>query len=304
MRRVAVAVGLAWLIVGLFGAFSYAHDYYVYRGFTPPHDPPHIARGSAVDVSFRSRSLGGKQGYVVYLPAGYASAAARGLRFPVLYLLHGSPGWPRQFLDIARVGMLQDELLDKGQLRPFLIVMPDGRDGSYMSDTEWADTRHGRYASFVLDVVHAVDARWPTIARRGARVLAGNSEGAFGAMNIALRHLDTFGVVESWSGYYKAGRGGVFRRVSPALRQANSPLAYVAGLAPQLRRRPLHAFVYTGDNDEHPGQSIAFAQDLAAAGGDVTFGKFRGRHDWLLWRQQTPRMLRFADRWLSARVRA
>jgi enterochelin esterase-like enzyme len=299
MRRVSVAVGLAWLIVGLFGAFSYAHDYYVYRGFTPPHDPPHVAHGSAVHVSFRSQSLGGKRGYVVYLPAGYAAAAARGLRFPVLYLLHGSPGWPRQFLDIARVGMLQDELLDKGQMRPFLIVMPDGRDGSYMSDTEWADTRHGRYESFVLDVVHAVDARWPTIARRAARALAGNSEGAFGAMNVALRHLETFGVVESWSGYYKAGHGGVFRQLSPALRQANSPVTYVAGIAPRLRRRPLHAFVYTGVQDEHAGQSLAFAHDLAAAGGDVTFGKFSGRHDWLLWRQQTPRMLRFADRWLS-----
>ena len=50
-------------------------------------------------------------------------------------------------------------------------------------EPEWADTPHGRYESFVLDVVRAVDARWPTLADRRHRVLAGNSEGAYAAAN-------------------------------------------------------------------------------------------------------------------------
>jgi enterochelin esterase-like enzyme len=299
MKRVAVVVGLAWLIVGLVGAFSYAHNYYVYRGFTPPHDPPHVQVGKAVVVSFRSRALRARRSYVVYLPAGYAAAAARGARFPALYLLHGTPGGPRQFLDIARVGVLQDMLLARGQAHPFLIVMPDGRDGSYASDTEWADTRHGRYESFVLDVVHDVDTRWPTLPDRAHRGIAGNSEGAYGAMNVGLRHLGTFGVIEAWSGYYVQTRSGPFRHAPPALVRANGPARYVASLAPRLRRDRVQAFVYTGDGDEYRAQSLAFAHALAEAGGWVSFADFHGRHDWRLWRQHAPAMLRFADRWLS-----
>ena len=38
-----------------------------------------------------------------------------------------------------------------------------------------------------------------------------------------------------------------------------------------------------------------------AAGGHVTFSIFKGGHDWRVWRNQTPRMLVYANRWFGAR---
>jgi enterochelin esterase-like enzyme len=301
-RLGAVVLALAWTLGGLYGAASYGHDYYVYRGFDPPHDPPGIAHGREVTLRFASRALGERRSYLAYLPPGYDAAAARGARFPVLYLLHGAPGWPRQFLDIARAGVALDVLVDQHTIRPMLLVMPDGRNGSYRSDTEWADTPRGRYESLVLETVRDVDRRFATQRRRDARAIAGNSEGAYGAVNIALRHLRTFAIAGSWSGYFRQKREGPFARAPDALLVANSPADYVGGLATALARRPFHAYVYTGIVDPDRPKSTAFAQQLHGAGAEVRYVEYAGRHSWRLWRDETPSTLAYADQWFGGDV--
>jgi len=84
----------------------YAHRYDLYRGFPAPKTPAGVAAGTVRTVNFRSPSLGGTHSYVVYLPPHYAQQAARGRRFPVLYLLHGDPGKPDIFI---RAGALAVE---------------------------------------------------------------------------------------------------------------------------------------------------------------------------------------------------
>jgi S-formylglutathione hydrolase FrmB len=176
-----------------------------------------------------------------------------------------------------------------------LVVMPDGRDGSFLSDTEWANTRHGRWEDYVLDVVRAVDARWPTLRARSQRAIAGDSEGGFAAVNVALHHLRTFGTVESWSGYFRARRSGPFKHANAAQVLNNSPADYVWAYVDALRRRPLHAFLYAGRRDKDRHAVAAFAQELQAVDVRVQFALYPGRHEWRLWRDQTPRMLRYAD---------
>lgn len=298
MRRRGV-IGLLtvlWLVVGGFGVYSYAANYYEYRGFPPPHDPPGVTTGKLTKVRFASAALGRTRSYDVYLPPGYAAAKARGQRFGVMYLLHGAPGWPRLFINAGAVGVAMDTLVEQRSITPFLIVMPDGRDGSFGSDTEWADTGHGRYESFVMKVVHAVDRRFPTIADRTHRVIAGNSEGAYAAANLGLRHLDTFGALEAWSGYYRQTRTGVYKKATSAVLRAASPMDYVSALKPEIARLPVCAYLYVGKKDPDARQQAPFAARLRAAGGMVTTAVLPGRHDWRLWRAQTPKMLRWASR--------
>jgi enterochelin esterase-like enzyme len=299
-RRVAVFAAVAWLALGAFGVGSYAHDYYVYRGFGPPHNPPGVPAGSLRKVRFFSPALGGERSYDIYRPPGYAAAAAHGRRFGVLYLLHGSPGWPRLFVDAGALTVAFDTLIAHHRVKPFLIVMPDGRDGTFRSDTEWADTGHGRFESFALDVVLAVDARWPTVSDRRHRVLAGNSEGAYAAANLALRHLATFGAFEAWSGYFRQTRAGVFRHASPATLRANSPLDLAAGLRAAIARAPLHANLYGGAQDPDTRQLAPFAAALRAAGAQVSTDILHGRHDWRLWRRRMPAMVLWAAAQLGA----
>lgn len=259
--------------------------------------------GRLVRESFHSAALHHRRSYLVYTPPGYAQLAARGERFPVLYLLHGAPGSPKQFMDIAGAGVALDEGLKAGTLRPFLIAMPSGSDGSFRSETEWANTPHGRYESLVLETVRSVDARFKTLHGRRFRALGGNSEGGYASVNIALRHPKMFSIAEGWSGYYTERPTGVFARAAPAVLDANDPSFYVPRLTAQLHRYPLHAYLYKGKREPAKvrAQTAAFAVELRRAGGHVKYSVYDGGHDWRLWRRQTPHMLRFANKHFGAR---
>jgi enterochelin esterase-like enzyme len=300
-RLLTMVLTAAVLAGGIFGAWAYGQNYYLYRGFNPPRDPAGVTPGRHTTVSFLSQALGARRSYEIYLPPGYSAAAARGARFPVLYLLHGSPGRPALFVNAAAVGVALDKLLARQAVKPFIIVMPNGSDGTFRSQTEWANTSHGQYESLVLDTVRAVDQRWATHADRGHRAIAGLSEGGFGAVNIALHHLDAFATVESWSGYFKETAQGPFKHASPQLIQANSPAAYVGSMSAQLRRYPLQALLYGGRGDRGSRVIAPFAAQLGAAGGHVRTALYPGGHSWRLWRTSMPAALRFAAVHMGAR---
>ncbi len=294
-------LALVWIGFGVHGAFSYGSAYITYRGFPPPKDPAGVAAGRLVHERFYSTALHHSRSFLVYTPPGYAAAAARGHRFPVLYLLHGSPGRPSQFINIAAAGVALDKGVDAHTVRPMLLVMPDGGDGTFRKETEWANTPHGNYESLVKEIVGTVDQRFATVPRRNFRAIGGNSEGAFAAINLSLRDPSLFSIAEAWSGYGIERPTGAFAHASPALIQANSPVYYLPSKAAQLRRYPLHVFTYSGRTDRGLATRHTLAQELRAAGAHVVFRAFPGHHDWQLWRAHTPEMLRFADHWFGRR---
>jgi enterochelin esterase-like enzyme len=293
-RLVTLVLSAALLGSGVFGAWAYAHNYYLYRGFNPPHDPSGVKAGTLRTVRFFSPALGRQRSYQIYLPAGYSAAAAHGARFPVLYMLHGSPGAPDLLTTVGAAGVSLDTLIARHAVKPFIVVMPDGRDGSFRSATEWANTPHGRYESLVLDTVRAVDKRWATKPDRAHRGIAGLSSGGFAAVNIALHNLGTFSLAESWSGYFQQSAQGPFRHASAQTIQANSPARYVSSMRLQLQRQPLSAFLYGGSHDRGSRAIAPFAAQLRAAGGHVATATYPGGHDWALWRTSMPISLRYA----------
>src|SRR5689334_21970782 len=91
-RLAAGCLLLALSVAGIAGFARYVHDYLLYRGFGPPVATVSPGeQGRITALAFRSRSLGGRLEHaLVYLPAAYRSQPQR--RFPVVYLLHGTPG--------------------------------------------------------------------------------------------------------------------------------------------------------------------------------------------------------------------
>lgn len=288
---VAAALGLA--LIGVIGAYSYWQAYYQHRGFAPVAFLPHARPGRRVTVQFYSQALHREADYLVYLPPGYSN----GERYPVYYLLHGSPGRPEVFWSIASMPVRMDNLISLHRMRPMILVFPDGRiGGSAYSDSEWANTPSGNYASYVIDVVDDVDHRFDTLADRDDRVIAGFSMGAYGATNILLHNLTVFGNLESWSGYYVQTRSGVFAHASQATLNANSPLRYVGQLRSAIAADPVRAFMFVGRDDNDSPQLEPMAQALAGAGGQVTFALYHGGHDWQLWHAHLDQMLELASR--------
>lgn len=292
----------AWLAGGLGGAYGYVSRYMTYRGFATPATPAGVPTGTVRMVSFHTRVVSHGARYVVYLPPHYAQEAARGRRFPVLYLLHGFPGIDTVFVDVGRVHVVENVLLHRHRMRPMIIVMPAGGQGILHGDTEWANTRAGRWENFILSVVGDVDHRFATIRDRQHRGIGGDSEGGYGAVNVGLHHLNLFSVIQGWSGYYTQTPTAVFAGASPEELRANSPAEYVSSLAPAIHRLGLRAWLYQGRTEPtDPALVRSFAAQLHAAGAEVRLGFFPGKHDWGLFRREIPRMLTSASRWFAQR---
>lgn len=291
-----MVAAVALVAGGLAGAYSYGQDYNLHRGFTTLVQFRRAGSGRLEKVRFYSQALRRNADYLVYLPPHYSADR----RYPVYYLLHGAPGQPRVFVDIANMDVRLDNQLSVGHVRPMILVYPDGRiGGSTFSDSEWANTPSGDFESYVIEVVHNVDQRFSTIARRQDRVIAGFSAGAYGAMNIALHHLPEFANVQSWSGYFTQTRTGVFAHASGASLAYNSPLDYVGRLRRALARFPLRVYMFVGRQDGSSAQQLPMARALAADGARVQYRLYPGGHDWSVWYPRLNQMLELASRDVS-----
>jgi enterochelin esterase-like enzyme len=292
IRLGVVVVTLTLGITGLAGAYSYWESYYQHRGFIPVALVKGARRGHLVRVQFSSPALGRPADYLAYLPPGYGT----GGHYPVYYLLHGSPGRPSVYLAIVSIGIRMDNLISRHLMRPMILVFPDGQiGGNAFSDSQWANTPAGNYENYVLDVVRDVDHRFATVSDRGHRVIAGFSAGAYGATNIALHHPDVFGGLQSWSGYYRQTRTGVFAHAGRAQLAYDSPLQYARALGRRLAAQPVRAFLFTGRDDNASPQTRPMAEALAARGAQVSYALYRGGHDWQLWAAHVNQMLVLAS---------
>lgn len=281
----AAAALILFLVVGGLGLYRYLDSYWLYRGFPPPKDPSFVTQqGTVQTIRVTSPAIGGRsQQVIVYLPPGYAQSTQR---YPVLYLLHGFPGDPAGFVRTVRVGVVEDTLLAKHQMRPMIIVMPFGSTGVF-TDKEWANGIHPRagWETFLArDVVRAVDRQFRTIPTGAARALGGLSEGGYASLNIGFHHPSEFRVLESWSGYEKADNVKSIFGGQPALLAQNSPLLTLPRVAPQLRRDGAYIWFYTGSKDSLQKQNVRFAAQLDRLHVRHRFFVISGGHNWALWR--------------------
>jgi enterochelin esterase-like enzyme len=259
-----------------------------------------------VKLKIWSKSLHSERRVLVYLPPHYFSGARRGHRYPVLYLLQASVMQPTNYLRVGGLGPRVDTMVNAHRSPPYISVMPAGSG----RDHEWANAAAGNFDGYVMDVVHAIDHRFSTIPNRRGRIVAGLSEGGYGAINVALHHLRTFSGFESWSGYYLQPGGYPFTGKYKARIAANSPALYVSQLSGQLHRLPLRAFMYMGYGEHWPTipDMLSFARQLRAAGATtVDTALYPGSHNWKLWRPHIPHMLVWAGqgfRWAERGYRA
>jgi Putative esterase len=119
----AVVLCAALAVAGSAGAVRYAVTFWLYRGFPAPAVPPEVAPTSVQAIQVASPALGGyRDTVVVVLPPGYASQPGR--RYPVLYLLHGFPGLPSNFLTVGDIAADEATLVGEHRMQPLILVMP------------------------------------------------------------------------------------------------------------------------------------------------------------------------------------
>lgn len=220
---------------------------------------------------------------LIYLPKGY-SAGDKDLRYPTLYLLHGSPGleedWPR----LGKAKESLDAVIDQNLLPPVIAVFPNG-NGGLQDDSEYINSPDGRQPNedfIVHTLVSAVDRKYPTRADNRYRAIGGLSEGGYGAVNLTLKHQDVFGYAIALSGYGTIDQNGASAKVIQGSAQAihdNSPLLYV----PELERHTAKVLIVIGQQDGLFQENQQLARLLERQGFSVDFRAYPGSHTWTFW---------------------
>jgi enterochelin esterase-like enzyme len=131
----------------------------------------------------------------------------------------------------------------------------------------------------------------------------GLSAGGYGAVVLALNHLETFSVIESWSGYFRpTDPSGA--RVLPHL-PSESAHSLVPELRADERRRPTFFAFYVGREDTRfRAENRELDRELRAAGVPHVFRVYPGAHGQNVWRAHAPAWLRLALDHLVSPTRA
>jgi len=146
----------------------------------------------------------------VYLPPQYFQKRFRHYKFPVIELLHGSPGGPRAWVDVMSVIPTFLSLLGTHPDDAAVLVMPD-TDGSPRYGLQCLNNPGGiQDMTFVARDVPDAIARIARVQPPGrAWGVAGYSEGGYCAANIGLQVPKGYGAVGVLSGYFAPIRSQV-----------------------------------------------------------------------------------------------
>ena len=159
--------------------------------YTCRTDIPH---GNIQKILFYSKSLGKMQEATVYLPNGYGKLVkGKQERYPVLYLQHGwgenETSWPVQ----GCAGLIMDNLIAEGKIKPFIIVMAYGLTNDIKFGTISKFDAKEFETLLVDELVPFIDKNYLTKADKWNRAMAGLSMGGVETKLITLRRPEVFG---------------------------------------------------------------------------------------------------------------
>lgn len=215
----------------------------------------------------------------VYTPPDYEKNLK--IRYPVLYLQHGSfedeTGWSAQ----GKANLILDNLIAEQKAVPMIIVMDNGYAFERANNSESGKPRKFVFEEVLInEIIPMIDSSFRTIADRKFRAMAGLSMGANQTIHITMNNLDLFSHIGGFSGtanYPKSEKidrsifmNGAFKNGKELNTKIN---LFWLGLG-------------TKEPSPFPGSVGAFRGMLDEAGIKYTYYESPGTaHEWLTWRR-------------------
>jgi para-nitrobenzyl esterase len=247
-------------------------------------DVPH---GDVRIRTYLSKSTGQWRRSFIYTPPNYDTNVS--VRYPVLYLQHGSgedeTGWIFQ----GHANLILDNLIAQGKAVPMIIVMDNGyaaKPGPAGPGAPPAGARgpSGDTSAFedviTKDVIPMVDSTFRTIADREHRAMAGLSMGANQTLRLTTHNLDKFTYIGGFSGTMN---GLSTDPLDPATAFDG---IFRDGAAFNEKVKLLWLGMGTKEPDPFPAAIGSFRTMLEKAGIKYVFFSSPGTaHEWLTWRR-------------------
>ena len=161
---------------------------------------------AVIKMNFLSQALGMQTNVTICLPsfsfadimAGRKDVYVPGMKYQVLWLLHGGSGDDSDYLNFSNITRYADD-------NKIAVVMPADYNMSY---TDWD---YGKYMTYVAEELPTMcRAVFPFSDKREDNFIGGLSMGSAGCQKIAIRYPENYAAVLAMSGgaFYLAPGGG------------------------------------------------------------------------------------------------
>lgn len=243
-----------------------------------PGNPPafyeemNVPHGRVTYHSHHSATFGDDREYCVYTPPDYNGKA--GVRYPVLYLLHGYSDSDETWRTTGRANFIIDNLIAEGKALPMIVVMPYGYATPQSGDGEgswdqWFARVTPRFEPYLVkELIPLIEKEYRTKQGSANRAIAGLSMGGGQSVYCGLKNLGTFGYIGAFS--------------------SAVTLDFHGGLVnnPDAVNKSLRLFwIGIGKDDFLFKNNTDFIALLDSKGIRHTDHITEGSHEWRLWRQ-------------------
>ena len=173
---------------------------------TLAHDIKKVPHGRMEYIHYYSKSLGGTNHAVVYLPPNYMMDRQK--NYPVFYLISGTTDTEEVYYKVGRVNYILDNLLADKAAKEMIIVLPYGNpnkllpakpEGNGMPQTRFGGDVFSK--DLINDLMPYIEKNYRTINNRDHRAIGGFSRGGNQALFNGLSNLDKFSYLCSYSSF-------------------------------------------------------------------------------------------------------
>lgn len=242
--------------------------------------------------------------YYVLLPPDYDVS---GLRYPVLFLLHGLFGECSNWTELT-------DIASRAAAYPLIIVMPEGRDSWYTDSATLSSERYETH--FLSEFLPHIEEGYRTIADRNGRAISGLSMGGYGAFKFALKRPDLFSFAASFSGAFEPTQrsddspGFDWISLRPSVMKAFGPVgsparslndlgSILAVMPPELKSNLPFFYFDCGLQDGFLRANRRLSTTFSVQGVAHEFNEIAGGHDWDYWNSRVPSLLEMVSSRLS-----
>lgn len=211
---------------------------------------------------------------LVYLPPCYTDNGE--FQYPVAYFLHGYPQDQMHWIDLGVIETYE-RLLIADQIAPMLLIFPYQPEPYFTQ----SDGGPGSLEEVLLDhVLDAVNTTYQVSPDPREHAILGVSRGGVWALEVGMRHPETFNIVAA---------------LSPALAYNRPRRAYDPfEIARTADRLPAYLLISSGDREPQFSKEIErFAGILTQSKVDYLYLRHEGRHEDSAWAGIMDQVLQF-----------
>ena len=188
-----------------------------------PHDIRDVPHGRIEYIHYYSKSLGGTNSAIVYLPPSYNSGMGMQFnmgdqkKYPVFYLISGTTDTEEVYYKVGRVNYILDNLIADKQAKEMIVVLPYGNPTKLLPAKPAGNgTPQMQFGGDVFskdlinDLMPYIEKNYRTTNNADNRAIGGFSRGGNQALSTGLTHLGKFSWLCSYSSFTDMNLNGIY----------------------------------------------------------------------------------------------